>query len=1252
MRNIKREIAAILTALLMFPGQPVSAAPETSLKTYENVETTETMVTGKEDKATPDDVGREEKKATSDTAEKADKLEKTEKADETEEVRFNTGNYEFSVVSREDFIDNGLGDACFEEDGSYTINIPEENPFFPYEVQFTYDGKRTKEWFMTPDDTVEIDGHTFYISAMFDNTVVTQMSLKIAGDTVVVYPKEKMFNNYGDGIMPLSLLPLTEIELEADLADYTPVELTMVSLDSVFMGDRELTGEDKVSWCYENDGEYRINALGDMMNLSWNTDDSSLVKWQMIVGDDNQLAAENTRCIVDLKVTRSNHWLIPTVYQEDAAGKRTSVTVVSEYYRNNMWRNHSISVGISDNDIDWEAERYLGLKINDNLFGSNKGTYLKAYEGFGDLENPLSGRDITDEILAEDMAQPGAGFRFKADMKITLAMYDSEGKVTGILPLDVMPHRELNQMFSEWLYEKTETTTYSVVSDNETERKDGVSIETCFLEEEYPLDGTYYKRFEYYQGNVSNPSAVTAAYAGNYSSIAEAEAAEAEDIKEALFAEDKFTGGYAGDYSKGIYFTIFVGEDGSQKQEVYKYCIKTKRAEIKPEEPEKPSSGTGVTFYGLTSKDGDIRCYSVNSKEDSYADYNYITIMVEEEVDLTAIAPKFSCAKGVTLYTSGSSTPEVSGKSMHDFSKGPVQYTSSAENKKDSKNFWLQVVKATDEDGKLYINSLADKDAKTKKENGVIYSTREIFLDNIHDDIHDILLINLGKTGIPDLSAELSSDVVELDDYWTLKGGYELAGFSTIDDETYYGELPNLAKLRIVAKEGAEGKDVSGTLTIKSGDTVLMVLTLTGLVGDPRIITTGIPQAVKYVPYGTMIQNNNKYRDNQVSYSLIGGKLPEGMVVKENGEIYGVPTETGSFAFAVRMENSKGNLSSSSMRYTLIVNENTDTNVDAATDPGYDVLQRIQDITLNSSNDQTFVSKGVYNEFTDVFLDGKKLQPGVDYTSESGSTRITIKSQTLKVSNTPGTHTLGVEFRTGDTNKLNRAAQNYRVKDSGNGSGSGSGSGSSSGSSGSVSGVSTTGKGVTANDSKKGVVDAERGIITGSGAGYSRWEQNENGWKLIYADGTTAGGYMAELADGSAVEQVLWEKVNGSWYAFGADGYLKSGWVYDYQLNSWYSVSTDSGMRTGWYKDIQDNCTYYLDLAAGNMALGWRQIDGKWYYFNQITPVPTWKFDQNTGTWVYDVTSKYKPYGSMYYKETTPDGYYVDSNGFWDEKGK
>lgn len=109
---------------------------------------------------------------------------------------------------------------------------------------------------------------------------------------------------------------------------------------------------------------------------------------------------------------------------------------------------------------------------------------------------------------------------------------------------------------------------------------------------------------------------------------------------------------------------------------------------------------------------------------------------------------------------------------------------------------------------------------------------------------------------------------------WAYYHARELGGFAEIDkmlnyawvkregiktrDELLeyllgYGQW-NLAKLRIRPKDGMDdGRDITGTLTIKSGENVLIVLTLTGTVGDPGITTKEIPQAVKYVPYGTMI---------------------------------------------------------------------------------------------------------------------------------------------------------------------------------------------------------------------------------------------------------------------------------------------------------------------------------------------------------------------------------------------------------------
>lgn len=183
-------------------------------------------------------------------------------------------------------------------------------------------------------------------------------------------------------------------------------------------------------------------------------------------------------------------------------------------------------------------------------------------------------------------------------------------------------------------------------------------------------------------------------------------------------------------------------------------------------------------------------------------------------------------------------------------------------------------------------------------------------------------------------------------------------------------------------------------------------------------------------------------------------------------------------------------------------------------------------------------------------------------------------------------------------------------------------------------------------------MDAEKGIITGEASGHSKWQLDETGWKLIYTDGTMASGQMAEQPDGSTVEQVLWEKVNGCWYAFGANGYLKSGWVYDYALSGWYYQFVENGMQTGWCKDPQDNCTYYLDDATGKMITGWKEIDGKWYYFNDVPAEPTWIFNPETGAWDYNAVNKNKPYGAMLTNRQTPDGYFVGEDGAWDGREK
>ena len=150
--------------------------------------------------------------------------------------------------------------------------------------------------------------------------------------------------------------------------------------------------------------------------------------------------------------------------------------------------------------------------------------------------------------------------------------------------------------------------------------------------------------------------------------------------------------------------------------------------------------------------------------------------------------------------------------------------------------------------------------------------------------------------------------------------------------------------------------------------------------------------------------------------------------------------------------------------------------------------------------------------------------------------------------------------------------------------------------------VSSGQSGKVTKDSQKGYRNEEQGVITGANNqavndGYSHWMKDAKGWWLRYSDGTwpmgRAGAYH-------------WEKINGRWWAFGADGYISSGWIYDTIYQGWFYMDENQGMLTGW-----------------------QFINGKWYYLNPNS----------------DGTA-----GIMYTKRRTPDGWYVKEDGSWDEE--
>ena len=1064
-----------------------------------------------------------------------------------EQIIYNTGSFNVHVVSAEDFAKD-LGDAYFEKDGSYTINIPEENPFFPYEVQFTYDGKTENEWFMNPEDSIEIDGHTFYVSASFDGTAVTQMTMEVAGQEVVVYPKEKEFTD-GDDVALMSLLPLEERNLSVDLSGFSPIELSRVKVASIFSGTNQLKSTDKIRFKpkYTSEDVYEHDFEG-YIDLSYGTSGRDHVDWEMIVGNPDQLDASNIRYYVDIKVTDTENWLIPTVtiHNEDGTTKNVTVTE-SRYYDypgNGYIRNMAVDVPVEGKEFNGNPEMTVSLKINSGLFGRSVISEITADTSSDEVQCQAVSRDDGWYI---DVT--GKMNRI-TDIRLLMSGYSINGPEREyISSLNFEFHLNMNTdyVFAN-LYDKTgndigHRTRWEHDEDNARNFEKYIfSLWDSYADNDrYRLVLTFKKAVE------TSENQIIGAFIGKYESLDAARAAGAVDVKESLFDRNR---GYEADFSKGVYVSVFRGKTDAPSADLIR-----DRWHFYTESEPFLSGSSYVSFDGIKDAQGN----SVNCKilkpdygayKDDYADFAYTTILVGENTDITSLAPVFSKGKGLKLYTD---KEEISGVSLHDFSNGPVHYTATAENSESSKNYWLQIIKPKQNESWLYMNSLADENSNTRKENGVVYTTREVMLNGIHDYEHRIILANMGTKALSKLSVKAEGKSFDtmgvfLNDYWTLKGEHDLSGYQGLAGNT----LANLAKLKLRCDTSyireANGQDLTGTLTIMEDGTPIMVINLTGVVGDPGIVTTEFRDAVKYVHYGSVIQNNNKYDFNTVSYRLIEGKLPSGMELKPNGELYGVPLETGEFTFTVQMNNSYSKFANVTKEFTLKVVDNTDANVDSAVDQGYELKERVPEILLSDNKDYTMTSIGVIEEWDNLTLDGKRLVEGVDFDAKSGSTRLTIRSQTLKANNQVGTHTLSAEFREKGTGTLKRASQNYKV--------------STKSSEGSSSGGSSSGG---HSSSGRATVRADYGNIGADGA----WVQDAKGWKCKAADGTWYTNCWKELTYQN-------EK---SWYRFDAQGYLVTGWYQD--NGTWYYLNPKS------------------DGKLGKMMTGWQYINDIWYYFTE-----------------------------------------------------
>lgn len=78
--------------------------------------------------------------------------------------------------------------------------------------------------------------------------------------------------------------------------------------------------------------------------------------------------------------------------------------------------------------------------------------------------------------------------------------------------------------------------------------------------------------------------------------------------------------------------------------------------------------------------------------------------------------------------------------------------------------------------------------------------------------------------------------------------------------------------------------------------------------------------------------------------------------------------------------------------------------------------------------------------------------------------------------------------------------------------------------------------------------------------------------------------YLAALAAAGMIGAMA---IGTAFTSYAADGWTKSNdhWTYIYQGKT----------HTGWLQTSEG--WYYMDLSTGYMTTGFKQIDGKWYFF-------------------------------------------------------
>ena len=864
----------------------------------------------------------------------------------------------------------------------------------------------------------------------------------------------------------MSLLPLEEVEAALVLDGYTEDEIKAVPLSTVLSllvdndGNKiEIPADARVVWAHfkDNEGnvirdEYHEIGRDEVVDLS-EFEYTTGYTMELIVGSGKQLDTESKRYIVRVYLTDEIQEKLHFDFyvQDDSERKKITVNGSQINLPSDWLKSLIVQFGMiqSDNPINVFGMQTYIEPNDENYIGKSLYLIMSSQAE----KHPNWGIDIYYDTIDTD----GIPFMLYGDMYIKFQhpindfilnktgegykLFDN-GDVTGFFivyyKLNKGENGENNKSITNLSYVsfRKEDPTGGISFDGnlyslengivveaanvlkaETEADDNPEIESNILLHTFEMKNGYKADDElYYKLRTDKPwkENIVKAVEGHYSYIEETEGIP--DIKEDLFGDESI--GYKAVYSgKGVDFTLFHADGGVNK-------LTVKALEINPTSIDfdtAPVVGRADPYFrmtGINQGDNGLDTYNVENggvyNLDTYYGYGYQTLLINDaDAELGEIIPKFWVAdENVLEIYQGDK--QFSGETVKDFPDGTLQYEAVWRNDTNNiKNYWITVAKK-EHGPKLFVNGPSE---------------REIFLDDYFEEKHDIFIANIGDEPLTGLKVELDAENVKLDDYWTVGGAKNdtLAAFTETNTNSDYSELPNVAKIRLLP-DGEKKGDISGTLTISADGQEPQTIKLTGKAGNPEIVTEKINDAVKYVPYSYLIATNNMHEWNKVTFTLIDGELPEGLELRPSGEVYGVPQKTGKYTFTVRADYSREQFEPSVAEFTFEVKNNTSENVDAETDEGYEIINRVEDMTTSSYKDQVFEIEGDLDEFVALWLDGEKVDED-GYDLERGSTKVVIKEKTFREAS-EGEHTIAGEFRKNsgsDNGTMKKSAQNYKV---------------------------------------------------------------------------------------------------------------------------------------------------------------------------------------------------------------------------------